>query len=138
MKKMKKKHVKEMKSSSAPAKLSANLGSKRRSPRPLPCLFQALCDCLSFYGAVPAERLLAWMHRRRFSEALRRHPLACHESLESLLQAKELALSVAARGGLEAVARLGGSSRAMRTAFGALKPELVTRKEREVDSEFLG
>ncbi|CAK9005609.1 Actin-binding protein IPP [Durusdinium trenchii] len=73
---------------------------------------EALCDCLAFHGAVPAERLLAWMHRRRFAEARRRHPVACHETLESLMQAKELALDLAVRLGLEVcttLSRLGRS-----------------------------
>eukprot|EP00438_Fugacium_kawagutii_P005156 Skav207850 [mRNA] locus=scaffold3025:283309:288743:- [translate_table: standard] len=67
---------------------------------------EALCDCLAAHGAVPAERLMAWLHRRRFAEARRRHPLTCHESLESLMQAKELTLNLAARLGLDTVAQL--------------------------------
>lgn len=87
---------------------------------------EALCECLAAHGAVPAERLMAWLHRRRFAEARKRHPLTCHESLESLMQAKELSLDLAARLGLDAVAQLSCASRALRASLSALGPDLAT------------
>ncbi|CAE7197578.1 IPP [Symbiodinium sp. CCMP2456] len=86
---------------------------------------EALCECLASHGVVPGERLMAWLHRRRFAEARRRHPLQCHESLESLLQAKELSLTVAARLGLSGSATASAASRALRGSLAAVGPELV-------------
>ncbi|CAJ1342981.1 unnamed protein product [Effrenium voratum] len=86
---------------------------------------EALCECLAAHGAVPAERLTAWLHRRRFAQARRRHPLTCNETLESLTQAKELALSLAVRLGLDGVTTLSSASRALHSSLSALRPELA-------------
>ncbi|CAL1134105.1 unnamed protein product [Cladocopium goreaui] len=82
---------------------------------------EALCECLAAHGAVPAERLMAWLHRRRFAEARRRHPLTSGRK-----GSKELSLDLAARLGLDAVAQLSGASRAMRASLSALGPDLAT------------
>lgn len=87
---------------------------------------EALCECLAALGAVPAERLNVWLHRRRFSAMLRRHPVNSHESLETWAQARELTLMVAARTGMSAMVSLGSASRALRRSITAVGPELQT------------
>lgn len=86
---------------------------------------EALCECLAASGAVPAQRLLAWLHRRRFAAMRRWHPCASRESLESLLQAKELALTVAACAGPASAACLGACSRALREDVAGVARELL-------------
>lgn len=85
---------------------------------------QALCDCLSTSGLLPAERLLARLHCLRFSAALRRHPFGYSESLESVAQAGGLMLSVAAGVGLEGTAALGAVSRTLCDGVAAAAEEL--------------
>merc|ERR1712226_1049886 len=87
---------------------------------------EALCDCLAACGAVPAQRLLARLHRRRFAAAMRRHPCGSHESLETIAHSKELMLTIAARAGLASTAALGGASHALRSGVAASAPEIVT------------
>ena len=60
---------------------------------------QALCGCLAASGEVPADRLLAMMHRKRFEAAVRRHPCTSHESLETIAQSRELVLVVSSVSG---------------------------------------
>ncbi|CAE8624712.1 unnamed protein product [Polarella glacialis] len=86
---------------------------------------EALCECLAAHGAVGAERFMAGLHRQRFAVARRRHPLRSEESLESIMQAKEFALTVAARLGLSGIASLGAASKALRIGVTAISPELV-------------
>merc|ERR1719421_204325 len=87
---------------------------------------EALCDCLAACGMVPAQRLLAHLHRRRFASARRRHPYLSHESLETIAQAKELMLTIAARAGLASTGALGCASQASRIGVAATAPEIVT------------
>jgi len=87
---------------------------------------EALCDCLVESGAVPTQRLLSCLHRRRFASVLRRHPCGTHESLEALLQAKELVLNIAAPAGLAGLGALGAASHTLRTAVAASAPEIVS------------
>lgn len=101
------------------AKLSARLAGLHDEHK-------ALCECLAASGAVPSERLLAWLHRRRFAGALRKHPFASHESLDTIAQAKELILTIAARAGLPCVGALGAVSRALRAGIASAAPELIS------------
>lgn len=87
---------------------------------------EALCDCLAACGAVSAQCLSARLHRRRFAAAMRQSPCASHESLETIAQAKELMLTIAARVGLAGTAALGGASHALRSGVAASAPEIVT------------
>jgi len=87
---------------------------------------EALCECLTTCGAVSADRLLAHLHRRRFSAALRRHsPGRLGESLETVMQTRELALLLAARAGLAAAAAVSVASQALRRSTAAAAPDLA-------------
>lgn len=82
----------------------------------------ALCECLAASGAVPAERLHAGLHRRRFLAVLRQHP-SSHESLETFVRVRELALLLVERVGLAAAASLSAASRGLRRGMSAAAPE---------------
>lgn len=86
---------------------------------------EALCGCLAASGEVPADRLLAMMHRKRFEAAVRRHPCTSHESLETIAQSRELVLTVAANLGLAGNRDLRATSRAVRRGMTAVGPELA-------------
>eukprot|EP00928_Gymnodinium_smaydae_P034906 TRINITY_DN24647_c0_g1_i1.p1 TRINITY_DN24647_c0_g1~~TRINITY_DN24647_c0_g1_i1.p1 ORF type:complete len:426 (-),score=87.30 TRINITY_DN24647_c0_g1_i1:14-1291(-) len=85
---------------------------------------EALCDCLEVAGVVPAERLLARLHRRRFLAALRRYPCGSVETLENIALNKELMLLTAAWTGPRGTSALGSASRGLSSGMAAVAAEL--------------
>eukprot|EP00747_Dinoflagellata_sp_TGD_P001013 gnl/TRDRNA2_/TRDRNA2_101385_c0_seq1.p1 gnl/TRDRNA2_/TRDRNA2_101385_c0~~gnl/TRDRNA2_/TRDRNA2_101385_c0_seq1.p1 ORF type:complete len:417 (+),score=56.88 gnl/TRDRNA2_/TRDRNA2_101385_c0_seq1:123-1373(+) len=87
---------------------------------------EALRECLADTGTLLEERWMATLHRRRFEATLRRYPCASHESLETMAQAKELILTVAARMGLRGVAAFRVASRSARAGIASVANELIS------------
>ncbi|CAK0874941.1 unnamed protein product, partial [Prorocentrum cordatum] len=87
---------------------------------------EALRECLTASGTVTEDRLLARLHRQRFTTAVRRHPFLCHESLETIARAKELLVMVMARSGLDGVGALDMTSRSLHHSVASTIPELTS------------
>jgi len=56
---------------------------------------QAVQECLEIGGTLRQESVAARLHRDRFQQVLRQHPLGSSMSLESLVQLREMTLSLA-------------------------------------------
>jgi len=72
----------------------------------------AMLECLEDSGVVKEGVFLARLHRRRFARVLRQHPCECRESFETVLQTREMTVTIARLCGPECTTALTAASRA--------------------------
>jgi len=71
----------------------------------------AMYECLEDSGLVKPGAFLARLHRRNFARTLERHPCDCRQSFETLLQTREMTISMARLCGPESTTTLSAASR---------------------------
>ena len=85
----------------------------------------ALRDCLCEGGNLSQHAVSVRIHRRRFADALARHPLrGISTVLEAVLHTGELAQAVATLGGAESISPLSSASHALGRAVKAVAIKL--------------
>lgn len=83
----------------------------------------ALRDSLVSSGALHPTRLLAGLHRRRFAEVIKQYPSLWPGCLDTIMQNRELALSIATFTGVASIKPLAAASPALRHGVGSFLVE---------------
>lgn len=86
-------------------------------------------------GVLAPARFSASLHRRRFAEAIRRHPSPWPGSLDSVVQIRELALAMAAHAGAASVLPLAATSRTLRNGVGGMLSDFPALFPSQVSSD---
>eukprot|EP00927_Polykrikos_kofoidii_P034916 TRINITY_DN29514_c0_g1_i1.p1 TRINITY_DN29514_c0_g1~~TRINITY_DN29514_c0_g1_i1.p1 ORF type:complete len:567 (+),score=90.16 TRINITY_DN29514_c0_g1_i1:147-1703(+) len=87
---------------------------------------QVLCECLEFAGVLQKQSFLTLLHRRRFAQVLREHPLPAigRHSFEAVTRTHELALLVTHMAGPDVVGAVKAVSRAVACSVASVTSKL--------------